>query len=285
MSLPADDPSRKKLGAFLVNTQFQGSVNSSAMFLTAAAQNLLCLKIATEMGVIIPSAWVTWFKAAVVPAFISLALTPMIMYKIFPPEIKSTPEAPALAAKRLESMGPMSRNEKIMLGTMATAVLLWVCGDAIGVSAVTTAMIGLSALLFSGVLTWRECLTYPAAWDTLFWFAILVGMSGQLNSLGVISHFANQVGAQLVAANMGWPQVFVLLNGAYFVLHYMFASQVRCCVRMCPFCSLACGIVNLVYEKMNADCTCWCSVFSLLGNVSIHWRPRCSCCFVLGCHV
>ncbi len=28
-----------------------------------------------------------------------------------------------------------------------------------------------------------------------------------------------------VAANLGWPQVFVLLNGAYFVLHYMFASQ------------------------------------------------------------
>eukprot|EP00889_Picochlorum_renovo_P001928 jgi/Picre1/28958/NNA_004352.t1 len=229
LSLNADskpnDPSRKKLGAFLVNTQFQGSVNSSAMFLTAAAQNLLCLKIATEMGVIIPSAWVTWFKAAFVPAIISLLLTPMIMYKIFPPEIKSTPEAPALAEKRLESMGPMSRDEKIMLGTMGTAVLLWVCGDALGISAVTTAMIGLSGLLLSGVLTWRECLTYPAAWDTLFWFAILVGMSGQLNSLGVISHFANQVGTQLAAASMSWPQVFVILNAAYFVLHYMFASQ------------------------------------------------------------
>lgn len=220
-----NEESRKKLGAFLVNTQFQGSVNSSALFLTAAAQNLLCLKIATEMGVIIPSAWVTWFKAAVVPSFVCLMLTPLIMYKIFPPEIKETPEAPSLASKRLESMGPMSRDEKIMLATMGTAVLLWVCGDAIGVSAVTTAMIGLSGLLLSGVLTWRECLTYPAAWDTLFWFAVLVGMSGQLNSMGVISHFANQVGAQLVAANMGWPQVFVLLNAAYFVLHYMFASQ------------------------------------------------------------
>ncbi len=220
-----NDESRKKLGAFLVNSQFQGSVNSSALFLTAAAQNLLCLKIATEMGVLIPSAWVTWFKAAVVPAVVCLLLTPLIMYNIFAPEIKETPEAPALATKRLESMGPMGRDEKIMLGTMGAAVCLWVCGEAIGVSAVTTAMIGLSGLLLSGVLTWRECLTYPAAWDTLFWFAILVGMSGQLNSLGVITHFAGQVGAQLVAANLGWPQVFVLLNGAYFVLHYMFASQ------------------------------------------------------------
>lgn len=34
-------------------------------------------------------------------------------------------------------------------------------------------------------------------------------------------------------ANLGWPAVFGLLNVAYYVLHYMFASQVRlgttCC--------------------------------------------------------
>ena len=65
----------------------------------------------------------------------------------------------------------MSRDEKIMLGTMGAAVCLWVAGDALGISAVTTAMMGLCVLLGSGVLAWRECLTYPAAWDTLFWFA------------------------------------------------------------------------------------------------------------------
>lgn len=89
-----NDPSRKKLGAYLVNTQFQGSVNSSAMFLTAAAQNLLCMKLAVELGVVVPSAWTTWFKAAVVPALAGLLITPLIMYKIFAPEITSTPEAP-----------------------------------------------------------------------------------------------------------------------------------------------------------------------------------------------
>ncbi len=51
-------------------------------------------------------------------------------------------------------------------------------------------------------------------------------MSGQLNNLGVIGHFASAVGNKLVAANLGWKPVFFLLNGAYFVLHYMFASQV-----------------------------------------------------------
>ena len=63
------------------------------------------------------------------------------------------------------------------------------------------------------------------AWDTLFWFAVLVGMSGQLNSSGVIKYFADVVGGKLTAMNLGWQPVFGLLNLAYFGLHYMFASQ------------------------------------------------------------
>jgi divalent anion:Na+ symporter, DASS family len=53
--------------------------------------------------------------------------------------------------------------------------MLQVCGDMVGISAVVAAMLGLSVLLLTGVLTWRDCLTYPPAWDTLFWFAVLVG--------------------------------------------------------------------------------------------------------------
>lgn len=40
-----------------------------------------------------------------------------------------------LAAERLEKMGPMSRDEKIMLATMGAAVCLWVAGDSLGISA------------------------------------------------------------------------------------------------------------------------------------------------------
>ena len=73
-----------KLGKFLVQAQFQGSVHTSALFLTAAAQNLLCLKLATEMGVVISSPWVTWLKGAFAPALLGLLVTPFIMYKVSP---------------------------------------------------------------------------------------------------------------------------------------------------------------------------------------------------------
>lgn len=48
---------------------------------------------------------------------------------------------------------------------------LQVFGDALAIPAVVTAMMGLCTLLSTGVLNWRDCLTYTAAWDTLFWFA------------------------------------------------------------------------------------------------------------------
>ncbi|KAL5714841.1 cytochrome P450-dit2 [Ranunculus cassubicifolius] len=99
-----NDPSAKKLGSYLVMSQFQAAGNSSALFLTAAAQNLLCLKLAEELGVTIASPWVSWFKAASLPAMVSLLVTPFILYKIFPPETKDTPDAPAMAAKKLEKM-------------------------------------------------------------------------------------------------------------------------------------------------------------------------------------
>jgi divalent anion:Na+ symporter, DASS family len=49
-----------------------------------------------------------------------------VAQQLCPPEIKDTPEAPRQASEKLEQMGPMTRDEKIMLGTMGFALALWV---------------------------------------------------------------------------------------------------------------------------------------------------------------
>lgn len=130
-----------------------------------------------------------------------------------------------MARAALEKMGPMSRDEGVMLAVISVAVVLWVAGEAIGVSAVVAAMMGLTGLLVTGVLSWRDCLEYAPAWDTLFWFAVLIGMSGALNEAGLISTFANMMGEQLSALNLGWIPCFMILNVAFFAIHYLFASQ------------------------------------------------------------
>ncbi|XP_057976855.1 dicarboxylate transporter 2.1, chloroplastic [Malania oleifera] len=223
-SRPGDTSSRK-LGSYLIQSQFQSAGNSSALFLTAAAQNLLCLKLAEELGVIVASPWVTWFKAASLPAILSLLATPFILYKLYPPETKDTPDAPAMAAKKLEYMGPISRNEWVMVGTMLLAVSLWVFGEALGIASVAAAMLGLSILLLLGVLDWDDCLSEKSAWDTLAWFAVLVGMAGQLTNLGIVTWMSDCVAKLLQSLSLSWPAAFCVLQAAYFFIHYLFASQ------------------------------------------------------------
>jgi DASS family divalent anion:Na+ symporter len=64
----------------------------------------------------------------------------------------------------------MSRDEIITLLTMSGAVTMWVCGESIGIPPVQAAMMALGTLLLTGVLSWRDCLTYSPAWDTLLWW-------------------------------------------------------------------------------------------------------------------
>lgn len=219
------EKSSKKLGSYLVMSQFQSASNSSALFLTAAAQNLLCLKLAEELGVKIVSPWVTWFKAASLPAIACLIATPYLLYKIYPPETKDTPDAPALAAKKLQQMGPITKNEWVMVATMLLAVSLWVFGEAFGLASVVAAMLGLSILLLLGVLDWDDCLSEHSAWDTLAWFAVLVGMAGQLTNLGIVSWMSGCVAKSLRCFSLSWPVAFAILQGSYFFIHYLFASQ------------------------------------------------------------
>lgn len=89
---------------------------------------MLCIKLAEGLGVEVPNRWVTWLKAASMPAIVCIAVNPVILYKLYPPEIKSTPEAPAEAKRKLEQMGPIKRDEWVMLGTMLLTVSLWIAG-------------------------------------------------------------------------------------------------------------------------------------------------------------
>ncbi|PIA64402.1 hypothetical protein AQUCO_00100112v1 [Aquilegia coerulea] len=219
------DPSSKKIGSYLIQSQLQSGGNTSALFLTAAAQNLLCLKLAEELGVEIASPWVSWFKAASLPAIVSLLVTPFVLYKIFPPKTKDTPDAPAMAARKLESMGPVTKNEWVMIGTMFFIISLWVFGDTIGIASVVAAMLGLSILLLLGVLNWDDCLSEKSAWDILPSFAGLVGLAGQLTNLGTVTWMSDCVAKSLQSFSLSWPAAFLVLQTAYFLIHYLFASQ------------------------------------------------------------
>ncbi len=218
-----DDGTAGKIGSFLVKASFQGLVITSAMFLTAMAANPLAATLAADnAGVEIT--WGGWALAALVPGVISLLLIPWLLYKMDPPEIKETPKAAEIAKKKLAEMGSMKSTEWIMLGVFVLLIVLWIFGKQLGgIYSTTAAVIGLALLLITGVLNWSDILNERGAWDTLVWFAALVMMASQLNSLGLIPWFGDKMGTA-VAGN-GWVLAFLILSLAYFYSHYLFASN------------------------------------------------------------
>lgn len=86
----------KKMGAYVMTTLFQTSTVSSAMFITAMAANPLAVNLAADsLGKTI--SWGTWALAGLVPGVIALVAVPLILYILYPPEVKDTPDAPAKA--------------------------------------------------------------------------------------------------------------------------------------------------------------------------------------------
>ena len=215
----------KRTREYLIGQQIQGTSATSTFLLSGAAQNFLAMQIALQSGIPFSNPFNTWFVAASVPALVSLLATPFVVFMLDPPELNETPEAPMAAAERLKQLGPLSSIEKKMVGSLSLTVFLWVFGVQLGISAVVAAMIGMCFMLMFGVLSWDEALGQKGSWDTLIWFAVLVGFSGQLNAMGVVSWLSGFVSTYLLSLNLGVWGMFTALHVFYFFLHYFFASQ------------------------------------------------------------
>lgn len=217
-----NSPSSRKVGAYFIQTAYIVNCVTSAMFLTAMAGNPLAQSLAATQGVEIT--WGGWALAGIVPGLVSIIAVPWVLFKIYPPELKATPEAASQATTELKGLGKLTRAEKIMTGTIVGLLLLWTLGDVmLDMSATTAALIGLAFLLVAEVLTWNDVKTETQAWDTLVWFAALVMMATFLNTLGLIPWVSNQMSE--ATGGMNWMVAFVILTVVYYYSHYLFASN------------------------------------------------------------
>jgi len=219
-SRPGDGTARR-VGAFLTVASFQGTVITSAMFLTAMAANPLAAELAAAQGITIT--WVGWAVAAVVPGACSLVLVPWVLYRLYPPEVKETPEAVAVARERLRELGPVKRQEWVMVACFVLLLGLWILSEPLGIHTTATALLGLALLLVTRVLLWDDILAEKGAWDTLVWFSALVMMATWLTELGFIPWFSEAAGSLFRGG--GWVGSFLALSLVYFYSHYLFASN------------------------------------------------------------
>ncbi|HEV2914158.1 MAG TPA: DASS family sodium-coupled anion symporter [Pyrinomonadaceae bacterium] len=220
----------RRLGAFLMVLLYQCDVVVCAMFLTGQASNVLIAKFAQQVTGIELS-YSRWALGAIVPGLASLLVVPLVLYRLFPPEIRHTPAAAEFAAEELKRIGPMRWPEKVMLAVFGIVATLWIIGDRLAyltggrVGAVhyaVVALFGICVLLLTRVLDWEDVIAERGAWDVFIWYGGLVRMAEALGETGITKRFA-ETAAGLTYGWTWWAALSALLL-VYFYAHYAFAS-------------------------------------------------------------
>jgi L-tartrate/succinate antiporter len=215
-----NDPSKRRIGSYIMWVAIATTCVTSTLFLTALAPNLLAKELIKKTANI-ELEWGTWFIAAAPAGILLLLSVPLITYWLYPPEIKEGTQVTEWAAKELDTLGGLSSHEIALSVLVCIALVLWIFGGTY-VNATTAALLVICLMLVLGIVTWADITKDSAAWNTFAWFATLVALADGLGRVGFVKWMAD-----LVASHMGGfsptSAIIVLLLINFFV-HYMFAS-------------------------------------------------------------
>jgi len=118
-------------------------------------------------------------------------------------------------------MGKISSKEVTMALLAILALALWIFGGKF-IDATMAAMVVISLMIITSVVTWDDILANRAAWNVLVWFATLVAMADGLNKVGFVKWFATNMAGLM--AGLTPISIMLLLVLVFFFIHYFFAS-------------------------------------------------------------
>ena len=224
-SYPDKEP--RKLGAYLSILMYVSSQSTSALFLTGMATNAITVSLMAEM-LGIEMTWGKWFIASVVPIGILMGIAPLVIYKIFPPELKSLDEVKPLAEKGLEEMGPMSSAEKKLLVLFILAILGWMLGPKLTFVDLGMQVVGflfLALVLLLRVLDWNDVIKAKSAWDIFLWYGAFYGLATALANAGFYTWLADLLGGVMNLHTMSGMVVAIILVVVSLAVRYFFVSN------------------------------------------------------------
>jgi divalent anion:Na+ symporter, DASS family len=219
-SHPEDDKGRR-LGGYLMFCGMASLSVSSALWLTATSANPIGVSLAAEKGLQV--GFGNWLLVASVPALVAIALLPALLYRLFPPGVTDTPDAPRAAREALHTMGPLSRDEWITAIVFSIMIFAWIFAGTFHFSLAGVAIAGLGLLLALRVLTLEDIYLQGSTLATFLWLAVLFALSGQLNEMGFMGYVGERLASMLTG--LAWPAAYVVLLLLYVTMHYMFVSQ------------------------------------------------------------
>jgi L-tartrate/succinate antiporter len=212
--------SARRIGGYLMWVAFAATCVTSSMFVTALAPNVLAVELVRK-GTGIDITWTDWFVGCLPIGALLLAVLPWVVYRIYPPEVRTSVEVPQWAARELMALGRVTRNEWIMAALVLTALALWISGAQV-IDPTMVALVGISLMVITGIVSWADVVGNTPAWNVLVWFATLVVLADGLNKVGVVDWVGR--GASALLTGRSPLIVTASLVALFFALHYLIAG-------------------------------------------------------------
>src|ERR1041384_999169 len=163
-SLP-NDPSKRRIGSYLMWVAVASTCVTSTLFLTGLAPNLLAKELVSKTANV-ELEWGTWFMYAAPWGILLLLSIPLLTYWIYPPEVTEGTEVTRWAGDELRKLGALSSREITLAVLVVVALVLWIfAGDF--VNATTAALVVICLMIVLDVVTWGDITKNFAAWNTL----------------------------------------------------------------------------------------------------------------------
>lgn len=219
-STPDHNP--RAIGSYLSMLLYIVTMTTGITFLTGYAANTVAWSLASEI-LKLDISWLQWTTAFIVPSLVILVVSPWLMYKIYKPTI-GVIDNKRIAREGLEAIGPMSRNEKILLGLFVLAIAGWATSSYTKVNS-TGVVLGFIALgILFGVLDWKKIAVNEQVWSTLAWYGGILGMAGALNKFEFFSWMAHQLQLYVDFSSFSHLGLLLLLVVAGTACRYLFVS-------------------------------------------------------------
>ncbi|WP_080848371.1 DASS family sodium-coupled anion symporter [Cytobacillus gottheilii] len=234
------DHKPRKIGAYLIQTVVQTENITSGLTLTGMAGNLMIIGFISQIANI-EMTWIGWLAASIVPCVICLVMIPWLVYKLYPPEMKETPQAKIIADEALAKLGPMKKEEKVLGIILLLTIIGWATTTITGIDATTVGLTAVCAMLITSVINWKDVTSQTSAWDTMIWMGGMYGIADNLAKLEFFDAFAVTVSSTL--DGISWIIGMIILFPLYAFSAYAFASGTTHILTMYPiFLGLAIGI-------------------------------------------
>ncbi|MDL2246925.1 DASS family sodium-coupled anion symporter [Methanobrevibacter sp. OttesenSCG-928-K11] len=169
----------------------EGKSNFAKAMILGACFASLAGGIATEIGTapnLMAAAYthipfVNWLAFGVPIAVILLIVIWKFLSWMFPPEVTEIIGGQTTIDQKLEKLGKVTKNEKIALGILILAIILWITGGITGIDSYSVALIGASLFFIFGIIQWEKAQT-NIDWGLIIFFGGALSLGGALLTTG-----------------------------------------------------------------------------------------------------